>query len=229
MYRNPTLNESTVTLQFGKVVGVRKGYIKVQIADFDDLVTDWLPFCISGDTKDNKDYKMPSMGAQVSLLLDAHGERGTVLGSIYSDVDDSTSPNESADHSTFKDGAVIEYDPESSKLLVQGVKDIEVIGTGNTTVVVDGDVNISTGQNITLNASLITLNAAMTVITGGISAGSGMARGFARAASNYTATFNMPVTFKYLVTAPDANIGGIGFNSHGHETKDGDTGKPKEV
>jgi len=46
-----------------------------------------------------------------------------ILGAIYSDIDQLTSPNNSASHTSYKDCAVIEYDSESSTLKASGIKD----------------------------------------------------------------------------------------------------------
>ena len=154
---NNTQQEALATLKTGIVTAVKPGYIQASIPEFGDFITDWLPVLIFGDTQSNKSFAMPSVGAQVKLLLDARGEDGVCLGSIYSDVDTPTAPNTEAIHTTFSDGAVIEYDPASSTLKASGF---------NSAVLSGGTVDI--------NASLTTINGQL-VVNGLLTFTAGMA------------------------------------------------------
>lgn len=90
---------------------------------------------------------------------------------------------------------------------------------------------MESGSDIKLQApEAIYLNTPNTIIAGGITAG-GVSGDSARSLrSAFRATFNMPVDFKYVFTAPDGIIGNISFNKHGHEESiGGDTDVPKEV
>ena len=150
---NSTQQEALATLKTGIVTAVKKGYIQASIPEFGDFITDWLPVLIFGDTQNNKSFAMPAVGAQVKLLLDARGEDGVCLGSIYSDVDIPTAPSTEAIHTTFSDGAVIEYDPISSTFRMTGFKN----------GILDGEMLDFTANTINFNASQTTFNSAVTV------------------------------------------------------------------
>lgn len=119
---NDTQRESMATAKTGIAIEVKPGFVRAVIPDYDDFETDWLPVIMYGDTLANKDHAMPSVGAQVALLMDARGEDGFCLGSIYSDADMPTAPNVATRHTTFSDGAVLEYNPETSAFSLTGFK-----------------------------------------------------------------------------------------------------------
>ena len=154
---NNTQQEAMATLKTGIVTAVKRGYIQASIPEFGDFVTDWLPVLIFGDTQDNKSFAMPSVGAQVKLLLDARGEDGVCLGTIYSDVDTPTAPNNEAIHTTFSDGAVIEYDPVSSTLKASGFENAFLSGG-----IVQIDASLTTVNSPLLVNGLLTFTAGMT-------------------------------------------------------------------
>ncbi len=86
------------------------------------MCTDWLQW-LTHRAGRSRTWWAPSVGEQV-LILAVGGELDTafVLPGIYSG--DNPAPSASADalHIRFPDGAVIEYEPETSALTVTGVK-----------------------------------------------------------------------------------------------------------
>lgn len=90
------------------------------------LITDWLPW-LTHRAGRSRTWWAPSAGEQV-ILLAIGGELDTafVLPAVYSD--DFPAPSVSADawHSTFPDGAVIEYEPETGALLATGIKSADI-------------------------------------------------------------------------------------------------------
>lgn len=125
---NDTQMEAFPTLKTGIVTEIKIGYIRANIPEFEDFVTDWLPIIVHGDTQSNKAFAMPSVGAQVALLMDARGEDGFCLGAVYSEADVPTAPTTTAHHTQFKDGAVLEYNPESSTFSLTGFKNGNIDG-----------------------------------------------------------------------------------------------------
>lgn len=88
------------------------------------MCTDWLQW-LTHRAGRSRTWWAPSVGEQV-LILSVGGELDTafVLPGIYSG--DNPAPSASADalHIRFPDGAVIEYEPETSALTVNGVTGI---------------------------------------------------------------------------------------------------------
>jgi phage baseplate assembly protein gpV len=83
--------------------------VRVVFAEFDHLLSYWLPIVVP-KAQNDKAYWMPDIGEQVVCLMDERDEAGVVLGAIYSKAD--TTPVQSSDklYFGFKDGAAIEYD-----------------------------------------------------------------------------------------------------------------------
>lgn len=86
------------------------------------IQTDWLQW-LTHRAGRSRTWWAPSIGEQV-LILAVGGELDTafVMPAIFSD--DHPAPSVSADalHIAFPDGAVIEYEPETSALMVSGIK-----------------------------------------------------------------------------------------------------------
>ena len=76
---------ATVTRQVGTVsaVDADKVQARVRLPECDNLRTHWLNE-LQRNTQNNKDYWLPDIGEQVEVLLDANGEDGVILGSVYS-------------------------------------------------------------------------------------------------------------------------------------------------
>lgn len=100
------------------------------------IVTDWLQWLTHRSGR-SRTWWAPSENEQV-LILAVGGELDTafVLPGIYSD--DHPAPSASADalHITFPDGAVIEYEPETSALTVSGIKTADVTASDSITATV---------------------------------------------------------------------------------------------
>ena len=100
------------------------------------ISTDWLNW-LTPRAGRSRTWWAPSVGEQV-LVLAIGGELDTafVLPGIYSD--DHPAPSASADalHVSFPDGAVIEYEPETSALTVSGIKTADVTASDSITATV---------------------------------------------------------------------------------------------
>ncbi|HDH1294674.1 baseplate assembly protein V [Klebsiella quasipneumoniae] len=114
-------------------VDTSQGLCRVQSGG---IQTTWLNWLTTRAGR-SRTWWAPSMGEQV-LLLAIGGELDTafVLPGIFSD--DNPAPSASADawHVAFPDGAVIEYEPETSALTVSGIKTANVTASGSITVTV---------------------------------------------------------------------------------------------
>lgn len=128
-------------------VNLKDGLCRVQTGE---LQTTWLNW-LTPRAGRSRTWWAPSVGEQV-LLLSIGGDLTTafVLPAIYSD--EHPAPSESADafHITFPDGAVIEYEPETSALTASGIKTANVTASESVTVTVPL-VTVKASQKITLD------------------------------------------------------------------------------
>lgn len=114
------------------------------------IVTDWLQW-LTHRAGRSRTWWSPSVGEQV-LILAVGGELDTafVLPGIFSD--DHPAPSASADalHIAFPDGAVIEYEPQTSALTVSGIKTADVTASESITATVPV-VLVRAAERITLD------------------------------------------------------------------------------
>lgn len=155
-----TIRESAPSMRFGTVSEKDPATMRVRVTlpELDGLETDFLPV-LTRKSQDDKDYWLPDEGEQVVVMLDAFGDYGVVIGSIFSDVD--TVPVEDQDKRkvVFKDKADFEYDRQSSTLTIKG-------GIKHLVVECGVDINMEATTTITLKAPLITLDAPLVQATG---------------------------------------------------------------
>ena len=87
-----------------------------------DLETDWLPW-ITQRAGTSRSQWPPSVGEQV-VILSVGGELTTavVLPGLFSDEYDEPTASLTANHVTYPDGAVIEYEPATGALMATGIK-----------------------------------------------------------------------------------------------------------
>ncbi|MEX6116525.1 phage baseplate assembly protein V [Providencia hangzhouensis] len=99
-------------------VNAKKG-CRVQIGN---LETDWLNW-ITLRAGSTRTMNAPSVGEQV-LILALGGELTTafVLTGIFSNENSEPTDSLTADHRTYSDGAIIEYEPATGALIATGIK-----------------------------------------------------------------------------------------------------------
>lgn len=149
-------------LMFGTVSQIDEHNVRVRVRlpTCDNLRTAWLPV-LQRNTQNNKDYGLPDVGEQVSLLLDADGDDGVVLGAVYSEVDRPAVANRDKRRVDFADGTVVEYDRKNHAMAIGG--EIKTL-----TLTTQATVLIQT-QNATVKAShTLLLDAPDTVTTGNL-------------------------------------------------------------
>lgn len=114
-------------------VNLQDGLCRVQTGE---LQTTWLNWLTSRAGR-TRTWWAPSVDEQV-LLLSIGGDLTTafVLPGIYSDANSAPSASADALHITFPDGAVIEYEPETSALTVSGIKTADVTASDSITTTV---------------------------------------------------------------------------------------------
>lgn len=114
-------------------VNLQDGLCRVQTGE---LQTTWLNW-LTPRAGRTRTWWAPSVDEQV-LLLSIGGDLTTafVLPGIYSDANPAPSASADALHIAFHDGAVIEYDPETSALTVSGIKTADVTASDSITTTV---------------------------------------------------------------------------------------------
>lgn len=129
-------------------VNLQDGLCRVQTGE---LQTTWLNWLTSRAGR-TRTWWAPSVDEQV-LLLSIGGDLTTafVLPGIYSDANSAPSVSADALHINFPDGAVIEYEPETSALTVSGIKTATVTASESVDVTVPV-VTVKASQKITLDS-----------------------------------------------------------------------------
>ncbi|WP_272515522.1 MULTISPECIES: phage baseplate assembly protein V [unclassified Providencia] len=121
-------------------VNAKKG-CRVQIGN---LETDWLNW-ITLRAGSTRTMNAPSVGEQV-IILALGGELTTafVLTGIFSNDHSEPTDSLTADHRTYSDGAIIEYEPATGALIATGIK----------TATIDASEQINATTNVVIvNAS----------------------------------------------------------------------------
>lgn len=126
-------------------VDLARGLCRVQTGE---LQTTWLNW-LTARAGRSRTWWAPSVDEQV-LLLSIGGDLTTafVLPGIFSDDHPAPSNSPDALHISFPDGAVIEYEPETSALTVHGIKTADVTAS----------------EKITVTTPLVTVKAATKVL-----------------------------------------------------------------
>lgn len=128
-------------------VDLTRGMCRVQTGE---LQTTWLNWLTTRAGR-SRTWWAPSVDEQV-LLLSIGGDLTTafVLPGIFSDDHPAPSASAEALHITFPDGAVIEYEPQTSALSVSGIKTASVTASESITATVPV-VMVKAATRITLD------------------------------------------------------------------------------
>ena len=120
MRRQPETHNFGATLQFGTVsaIDAAKHAVRVNIPALDNLQTDWLPV-LTQAAGGNRFYCLPDPGALAVCLLDAQGESGVVLGTVYNDSDPPPADSPDLHVLQYANGTRIEHDRSTGNVLVK--------------------------------------------------------------------------------------------------------------
>ena len=91
--------------------------VRCKIPALEDLETAWLSF-LSPIAGGNQFFCLPDEGELVALLLDARGEGGCVLGTIYNEQDKTPVQDGDIWFKKFKNGTTIAHDRKSGDLTI---------------------------------------------------------------------------------------------------------------
>lgn len=192
--------------KFGVVqaVDAARARVRVQFADLDGMVSDWLPVLAKSSRLTHEVWPLDP-GDHVACLMDERAEAGVVLGAIYSDAE--PPPVASADkyHAAFSDGTTVEYDRASHTLAVNCAGPVNLIAAGPVTV---------QAPAVTVQSPLVTIDAAQTTITGHLTVQNGIdVAGGSGVASAVTG--NLSVNGNISATGSIVDAGG-NTNHHSH-------------
>lgn len=122
---------------------------RVTFADRDKLESPWLDVLVR-DAGDDDDFGLPSVGAQVGVLLEENAETGVVLGALHSKENPPKGTTKSTDvrRLTLKDDAYVEYNRATHKLTISmpaASSELKVDVTGKVHITTSGDTEITPG------------------------------------------------------------------------------------
>lgn len=134
-------HDFTATFQEGIVsqIDAGKHLVKATIPALDDFETAWLPM-ITPNAGANQFYCLPDVGELVILMLDARGESGVVLGSIFNEVDTTPTQNAQMWMKKFSNGTEISHDRETGNVVVKTKGKVSITASK---VEINGDVQIN--------------------------------------------------------------------------------------
>lgn len=113
----------------------KAGTARVELPDSDGMESFDLPVLFH-KTQDDKFYSMPDIGEQVVCVFLPIGlEQGFVIGSFYSKEDTVTSPSPDKARVDFSNGAFLEHDRDTGRLMISIEGDIDVTAKGNITII----------------------------------------------------------------------------------------------
>ncbi len=125
--------------------------VRVKFPDADEEVS-WEFPVLQRKTFKDKDYWLPDIGEHVVVLMLPYGqEQGFVLGAIYSDVDKPPENTKNKKVVVFGDETRIEYDRKNHRLFLEVKGEIEILTSGNVTLISDGKVFIKGSGTIEID------------------------------------------------------------------------------
>ena len=196
-------------IRIGTIIDVDlSGEIPLYRVKTGELETDWIAAAVqrAGTAKKSHAY---TDGEQV-VLLSPSGDLGAAMISHALNSDSNPTPDhhETRDRTTYPDGAVIEYDPESGALHATGIKTATV--QASTLVTIDCPESKFTG-NVEISGNALVKQ--ILTYQGGLN----------NNGSSSGATINGPITH----TGGDLTSNGIVVHKHKHpDAHGGETGEP---
>lgn len=120
-------HDFTATFQEGIVsqVDPKTHRIKATLPALEDLETAWLPFATL-NAGGNQFYALPDVGELVAMVLDARGEHGYVLGTIYNEADPVPVANSEIWLHKFRNGTEISHNRNTGEVAVKTAGKVKV-------------------------------------------------------------------------------------------------------
>lgn len=152
-------HDFTATYQEGIVsqVDAKRHKVKCTLPALDDLETGWLSF-LTPNSGGNQFYCLPDTGELVAILLDARGEGGCVLGTMYNEQDPTPTANAEIWIKKFSNGTEISHNRESGEIIINTQGQVVITASGG--VVINAKTTIN--EETTINAKT-TINGDLTI------------------------------------------------------------------
>lgn len=115
-------------IKFGEVTSIfpEKGTVKVTFQDLNIPSAEL--YVLQGRTFETKKYSIPKIGEVGICIFPENSYTGFYLGGAFNEVEKIPSlAGENIEMTLFKDGTIISYDENSSKLYINATKEIEII------------------------------------------------------------------------------------------------------
>ncbi|THA21170.1 phage baseplate assembly protein V [Histophilus somni] len=150
MKKRLTTHDFTATYQEGVVsqIDPKTHRIKATIPALEDLETAWLPFSTL-NAGGNQFYALPDVGELVAMVLDARGESGYVLGTIYNSQDPVPVDDNEMWMFKFKNGTEISHNRQTGDVVIN-TKGKVIVTASQAVVNAPTEIN----GNTTINGSL---------------------------------------------------------------------------
>jgi phage baseplate assembly protein V len=183
-----------------------------------DITTGWLPFATVRAGQD-RTWHAPEPGEQVVVVCPCGDtNQGVVVGSVYRDAHPAPGDTEETSRTVFKDGAVLEYDREQHKHLL----DVPAGGSitlriGRTTLELRDDGATLTTPDLLVDCPTSKFTGHVE-IAGGLSvynSGDGGAADFVGDISHSDGDYNQK-NGNHVLTSGDVTADGIGLKPHKH-------------
>lgn len=147
-------------IRFGTIAAVQMKPPRVKVLT-GTLTTAWLPW-INPRAGADREWNPPTEGEQV-LLLSPSGQlaNGVAVTGLFSELIPANGEREGLHRTTYRDGAVIEYDSIAKHLRATLPGTAEVTAVGNVSITTQaalsatatGDITLTSAANITITAA----------------------------------------------------------------------------
>jgi phage baseplate assembly protein V len=144
-------------IRFGTIAAVQMAPPRVKVTT-GTLTTAWLPW-LSPRAGADREWNPPTVGEQV-ILLSPSGQlaNGVAITGLFSDLIPANGDREALHRSTYRDGAVIEYDSAAHTLTATIPGSAAITTSGNISLTSQGDISITAAGNFTVTAARVDLN-----------------------------------------------------------------------
>jgi len=183
-----------------------------------DITTGWLPFATVRAGQD-RTWHAPEPGEQVVVVCPCGDtNQGVVVGSVYRDAHPAPGDNENISRTVFKDGAILEYDRQQHKYLL----DVPAGGAitlriGQTTLVLRDNSAILTTPNLLVDSPSSKFTGHVEIAKGlsVYNQSSGATAEFVGAVNHRDGDYSQ-TNGSHVITGGDVTADGIGLKQHKH-------------